>query len=49
LRQALSKEVDELRTEFSDLKAALKQQIAAMNTAQPAGGTAETNNAAVAQ
>lgn len=38
LRQALSKEVDELRGEFSDLKAALKQQIAAMNAAEQAYG-----------
>ena len=45
LRQALSKEVDELRSEFSDLKAALKQQIAAMSTAQQAGSiTAAAND-----
>lgn len=49
LRQALSKEVDELRSEFSDLKAALKQQIAAMNAAQQASNQAAGNDAAGAQ
>lgn len=44
LRQALSKEVDELRSEFGDLKAALKQQIAAMNAAQQAGSAAAAGN-----
>lgn len=39
LRQALSKEVDELRSEFGDLKAALKQQITALNAAQQAAGS----------
>jgi hypothetical protein len=34
LRQALSSEVDELRGEFADLKAALKQQIAAISAVQ---------------
>lgn len=46
LRQALSKEVDELRSEFSDLKSALKQQIAAMNAAQQAGSIPAGNDAA---
>lgn len=48
MRQALSKEVDELRSEFSDLKAALKQQIAALNAAQQEGSlpAAAANNAA---
>lgn len=36
LKQALTKEVDELRSEFSDLKAALKQQIEIMNSVQAA-------------
>jgi hypothetical protein len=45
LRQALSKEVDELRSEFGDLKAALKQQIAAMNAAQTAGSLESGNDA----
>jgi hypothetical protein len=46
LRQALSREVDELRSEFGDLKAALKQQIAAMHAAQQAGNAAAGNDAA---
>jgi hypothetical protein len=40
LRQALTKEVDELRSEFSDLKAAIKQQIDVMNSMQAAALTA---------
>jgi len=40
LRQALTKEVDELRSEFSDLKAAIKQQIDVMNSMQAAAATA---------
>jgi hypothetical protein len=49
LRQALSKEVDELRSEFSDLKSALKQQIAAMSAAQQAGSITAGNDAAGGQ
>jgi hypothetical protein len=40
LRQALSREVDELRSEFGDLKAALKQQIEVMNSVQAATAAA---------
>ena len=40
MRQALSKEVDELRGEFGDLKAALKQQIEVMNSVQAATSAA---------
>jgi hypothetical protein len=44
LRQALSREVDELRSEFGDLKAALKQQIEVMNSVQAATAAASGNN-----
>ena len=45
LRQALSKEVDELRCEFSDLRAALKQQIELMNSVQAASEAAAGSSA----
>lgn len=44
LRQALSREVDELRSEFGDLKAALKQQIEVMNSVQAATAAASSGN-----
>jgi NTP pyrophosphatase (non-canonical NTP hydrolase) len=48
LRQALSREVDELRSEFGDLKAALKQQIEVMNSVQAATATASSGNNSLA-
>jgi hypothetical protein len=47
LRQALSREVDELRSEFGDLKAALKQQIEVMNSVQAATAAASSGNNSV--